>query len=229
MLKIIQINADTWRFEEDFVRFFLLTGTEKAVMIDSGINCPNAADIAKTLTDKPILLLNTHGDPDHTSGTGGFEKIHIHALDYIHCEIRKKYPNTSLVEINDGDRIELGNRPLKIIHIPGHTKGSVAVLDEKNRVLYAGDSVQNSSIYMFGEKRDPESFEKSLDKLIAMKENYDFIYSSHGDFMLPSEYAGKVKTAWMQVRNGNIKFDIIDLHGTKVKSYPAGYCGFFME
>ena len=50
MADIIQIDADTWRFEDGFVRFFLLVGKEKAVMIDSGINCPNAADLANKLT-----------------------------------------------------------------------------------------------------------------------------------------------------------------------------------
>lgn len=229
MAKIIQINTDTWRLEDDFVRFFLLTGKEKAVLIDSGANCPNAADIAKTLTDKPIMLLNTHGDGDHTSGTDGFERIHIHPLDYIHCNIQNRYSHTALVAINDGDVIELGSRPLRIIHIPGHTKGSVAVLDEKNRVLYAGDTVQRNHIYMFGEKRDPESYEESLDKLISMKDKYDCIYSSHGDFLLPAEYVEKVKAVWKRVQSGNMEFDVIDLHGIKVKSYTASDCGFFME
>ena len=56
MADIIQIDENTWRFEDGFVRFFLLAGEEKAVMIDSGVNCPNAADLAKELTDKPVIF-----------------------------------------------------------------------------------------------------------------------------------------------------------------------------
>jgi hypothetical protein len=37
-----------------------------AVMIDSGANCPNALELAKELTNKPVMLINTHGD-----GVGG--------------------------------------------------------------------------------------------------------------------------------------------------------------
>ncbi|MBR3103127.1 MAG: hypothetical protein IKH46_04825 [Lachnospiraceae bacterium] len=38
MAEIIEINEKTWRIEEGMVRFFVLEGAEKAVMIDSGMN-----------------------------------------------------------------------------------------------------------------------------------------------------------------------------------------------
>lgn len=229
MAETVQINKHTWRFEDGFVRFFLLEGDNKAVLIDSGANCPDAADIAKTITDKPIILLNTHGDGDHTSGTGGFSEIYMHPLDYIHCEVNKRYPDTSVVEIKDGDVIDLGGRPLRIIHIPGHTKGSVAVLDTRERVLYAGDSVQKGHIYMFGEKREPGQYEHSLDKLTALKDEYDYIYASHDEFLVPNDYAEKVKTVWKQVQSGELTYSTIELFGNKVKSYSTPICGFYTE
>ena len=61
MAEIIQIDANTWRLEDGFVRFFLLVGDDMAALIDSGADCPDAANITKTLTDKPIMLINTHG------------------------------------------------------------------------------------------------------------------------------------------------------------------------
>lgn len=69
MAEIIQINDTAWRIEDNGVRFFLLTGTEKALLIDSGMNTPNAKQIAESITKLPIMLLNTHADPDHISGT----------------------------------------------------------------------------------------------------------------------------------------------------------------
>ena len=39
--KVIQINARSWRIEDTGVRFFLLTGTEKALLIDSGMRAIN--------------------------------------------------------------------------------------------------------------------------------------------------------------------------------------------
>lgn len=228
MAEIIKIDEKTWRFEDGFVRFFLLAGDEKAVMIDSGVNCPEAAELAKTLTDKPVMLFNTHGDGDHTSGTEGFSEIHIHPLDYTNCGIAGRYPDTRLAEIKDGDIVELGNRPLKLIHIPGHTAGSVAILDINRRVLYSGDSVQKGHIYMFGSKREPENYEASLEKLIAMKADYDTIYASHDEFCLPAEYCEKVLQAWQKVRKGEAGYEMIDLFGNRVKSYTEEACGFYI-
>lgn len=229
MTEIIQIDSHTWIIEDGFVRFFLLEGNDKAAMIDSGVNSKDALNIAKSLTDKQVMLINTHGDGDHTSGTGMFSEIYMHGHDYINCDIASKFPATSLVELNDGDVIELGNRPLKVIFIPGHTKGSLAFIDVNNRALYAGDSVQKGHIYMFGKHRDVEQFEESLTKLIEIGDEYDRIYASHDEFEVPKDYAKKVKDAWIHVRKGNVPYEMIDIFGNKVKSYTTETCGFYME
>lgn len=228
MADIVQLNENTWSFEDGFVRFFLLTGEEKAVLIDSGMNCPDAAKMAAALTDKPLILLNTHGDGDHTSGTSSFSEIYIHPDDYVKCDVCNRYPGTKLHAIGDGDVIDLGGRPLKIIHIPGHTAGSVAILDVNNRVLIAGDSVQKGHIYMFGDKREPDKYEASLDKLIALKDEYDTIYASHDECVLPGDYVSRVKASWRKVRAGEVSYEIADLFGNKVKSYTTDDCGFYL-
>lgn len=229
MAEIIKIDDNTWRLEDGFVRFFLLEGEEKAVLIDSGVNCPDAFDIVKTLTDKPFILLNTHGDGDHTSGTSGFSHICIHPFDYEGCKVNNRYPDTVMIPVNDGDIIDLGKRTLKIIHIPGHTKGSIAILDMEKRVLYAGDSVQKGHIFMFGAKRCPQEYEESLEKLIDLKSEYDYIYASHDDFLLSNDYVEKVKEAWKQVNNGEVAYEMTDIFGNLVKSYTTPVCGFYRE
>ncbi len=153
----------------------------------------------------------------------------MHPYDYTGCDMAKRYPDTALVEVKDGDIIDLGARPLKIIHIPGHTKGSIAILDIENRALYAGDSVQKGHIYMFGEKRVPEMYENSLDKLIALQEEYDCIYASHDEYVVPKDYAQKVKEVWKQVLDGKVQYEMVELFGNAVKSYTTVYCGFYLE
>ena len=72
MAEIIRMDADTWRIEDTGVRFFVLEGTEKALMIDSGMNTPEARQLAESVTKKPLELLNTHADRDHISGKNPF-------------------------------------------------------------------------------------------------------------------------------------------------------------
>lgn len=229
MTEIIKINENTWRIEDGFVRFFLIEGSDKALLLDSGVNSQNAAEIIKEITDKPIMLLNTHGDMDHISGTGGFSKIHMHIEDYLGCDIKNKYPDVQFVKIEDGDMINLGNRMLQVIYIPGHTKGSIALLDLNNRILFAGDSVQKGNIFMFGNHRCKEMYKSSLEKLILLKDKYDVIYASHDEYALPDNYAEKVMEVWNLVCDKKIPYEIVELFGNKVKSYSTDICGFYIE
>ena len=228
MAEIVKIDVDTYRIEDDFVRFFLLKGRDFSIMIDSGVNCPDAYDMAKKLVPNEIILLNTHGVGDLISGTGGFKEIWMHKNDYINCAIQQRFPHVKLKELSDGDVLDMGDRRLKVLFVPGHTKGSLAFLDVEKRILYAGDSVQNTMIYMFGERRCPEVFEQTLDKLINLKEEYDYIYSSHGDFCLEKDFVDKVKASWLKVLNDEIEYQECVIHGNKVKAYKMDYCGFYL-
>ena len=78
MADIIKINDTTWRIEDNGVRFFFLVGTEKALLIDSGMNTLNAKQIAESITKLPIILLNTHADPDHIAGNVSFDYFYMH-------------------------------------------------------------------------------------------------------------------------------------------------------
>lgn len=79
--EVIQIDNDTWRIEdENRVRFFLLKGTQKALLIDAGMQVTNAREIAEKLTSLPIELIITHADPDHIRSHGEFEWFYMHTV-----------------------------------------------------------------------------------------------------------------------------------------------------
>lgn len=226
MREVIKINENTWRIEDEFVRFFLLTGTEKALLIDTGVNSPDAKELAESLTELPILLLNTHGDGDHTSGNAAFAEYYMHSDDYRNCGVAERTPDSTCKTIEDGMILELGNRPLQIFTMPGHTYGSVVVLDCNQRVLFSGDSVQTGGIFMFGEHRAPELLAASFEKIRAMKDRFDRIYPSHDTPDIPSDYVDKVAAAWKEVCEGKIKAQEINMFGNEVLQYSTEACGF---
>lgn len=229
MAEIIKIDDNTWRIEDSYVRFFLLAGKNKAALIDSGVNSIDAKDIAAKLTDLPIMLINTHGDGDHISGTGAFAEIHMAKEDYYNKDLNSLFPDTKLVELKDRDVIDLGARTLEVIKIPGHTKGSVALLDVERRMLFSGDTVQSGFIFMFGNHRAPEAYEAALIKLINESERYDIIIPSHDKAMLASDYTSKVLEAWRNVKNGKVEYEMTVLHDTDVKAYATEHCGFYCD
>lgn len=223
-----QIDEKTFRIEDGFVRFFLVIGTERAAVIDTGATKPEAKQLCEMLTDLPLVLLNTHGDGDHCSGTGAFSEIHIGAEDYVNCKLAEKFPDTVHVALTDGEIIDLGGRRLQAIQIPGHTKGSFAFLDLDNRLLLAGDTVQDFNIFMFGDHRAPEQFAAALQRLVELQSEYDAILSAHGTPVLPGDYAQRVLDAWRAVEHGNILGDVEEVHGNQVLLYKTETCGFYL-
>ena len=73
--QVLRIDENTWQIENGMVRFFLLKGTEKALLIDTGMTVRHAKEIASALTGLPVLLLNTHSDGDHTGCNDEFESF----------------------------------------------------------------------------------------------------------------------------------------------------------
>lgn len=224
MAQIIRIDDTTWSIEDSFVRFFLLEGENGAALIDCGASCKDARKIAQGLTDKRIILLCTHSDPDHISGADAFDEIHMHCADYD-----ERRMSSALIPLCDNDVIDLGNRRLRVIHIPGHTYGSLAFLDESRRTFYAGDSVQKGAIYMFGERRDLESFSSSLERIIALEDEFDRIISSHDQMILDKDHARRVRDAWISVLDGHVPYETRQLFGKTIRSYQTDACTFYLE
>ncbi len=224
MADIIMINENTWRIEDGMVRFFVLEGKDKALLIDSGMNTPDAAALAKTVTKKPLEMLNTHADRDHISGNTAFEKCYMSPAEEEN--FREAGGKGSIIPIGEGDIIDLGNRKLEIIDIPGHTPGSVAILDIDHRTLIAGDSVQDGNIFMFGKFRDLDSYIKSMEKLIGLKDRFDEVYPSHGTFPVQPGLIDKLIEGAHRIANGQSQGKPVDIFGNQVMLHKFDYAGF---
>ena len=80
----------------------------------------------------------------------------------------------------EGTVIDLGGRPLEIIHTPGHTPGSVCILDIDHRELYTGDTVCDEGILLHLEHCcSVHTFLNSIQKLKACAGRYDRMWPGH--------------------------------------------------
>ena len=226
--KIIQMNKNTWRIEDGGVRFFLLTGTEKALLIDSGMNVRNARDIAAGLTDLPLFLLNTHADRDHIGSNEQFEIFYMHPAEEPVYRLSGK-PGV-ILPVEDGDVLDLGERALRIIHLPGHTPGSIAVLDAQDRALISGDAIQaNGNIFMFGSHRDLEAYIRSLERLKTLQDQFDEIWPSHADIPIGPEAIPKLCEGARNVLAGKMQGVPTELHGMDIMVYDVGISRFLCD
>jgi glyoxylase-like metal-dependent hydrolase (beta-lactamase superfamily II) len=66
--------------EPGHVNSFLIQGTGSAILMDTGLGVANIRKVAEQLTDKPLLVVNSHYHFDHSGGNRLFEKIAIHRI-----------------------------------------------------------------------------------------------------------------------------------------------------
>ncbi|MBR2808573.1 MAG: MBL fold metallo-hydrolase [Oscillospiraceae bacterium] len=221
--EIIPINENSWRIEDRGVRCFLLTGSEKALLIDSGRELHTARDIAESLTDLPVMLLNTHADGDHTGSNEQFESFYMHPDEEAH--FRRGGRDGTIIPVREGDILDLGGRELRIIDLPGHTPGSIAVLDVGNRVLISGDPVQeHGRIFMFGAHRNMENYIRSLEHLETFTAEFDEIWPSHADIPISPALIRKLHDGARAVLDGKVAGSPVEVHGNQVIAYDLGFC-----
>ena len=227
MSEIIRINEDTWRIEDNGVRLFVLEGKEKALLIDSGMRTPNAREIAEGITKLPLELLNTHADPDHISGNEAFQSVLMSPME--EAVYRAHGGKANIIPVKNGDVLDLGNRPLEIIDLPGHTPGSIAILDRNHRALISGDSIQDGRIFMFGNHRNMKNYIDSLSNLSQYEGRFDTIYPSHGSFPVSPELTAKLVSGAKQILSGQAEGSVVDVFGKSVMLYQFEFAGFLCD
>lgn len=221
--EIIQMNRNTWRIEDGGVRFFLLAGKEKALLVDSGMTVANAKEIAQSLTDLPLFLLNTHADRDHIACNDQFDQFYMHPDE--EPVYRRSGKPGKILPVRQGDVIDLGERKLEIIELPGHTPGSIAVLDISSRVLISGDPIQrNGRIFMFGSHRNMKAYIQSLEKLEERIPEFDEIWPSHADIPVSPDTIAMLKEGTKDILAGKVQGQDTEMHGHKIKAYDLGFC-----
>ena len=91
------------------------------------------------------------------------------------------FPITVDKIIKEGDVISNGRFSLKVLEIPGHTPGSIALFDEKRKILFTGDTWYGDN--KIGNWKHPggnlKELEASINKL--RKLNSKIIFPGHGD------------------------------------------------
>lgn len=77
-----EIAPKTYEIGEfDCASIFLLIGSEKAMLIDTGVGIGDLKGFVRKLTDKPLIVCYTHNHVDHVGGAGAFDNAHLHPAD----------------------------------------------------------------------------------------------------------------------------------------------------
>lgn len=219
--EILSITRGTWRMEDAGVRSFLFAGSEIALLIDSGKTISNMKDIAQRLTSKPLMLVNTHADFDHIASNPQFEAAYMHPAEYPHY-FKVQNRRGSVRPLWDGVQIDIGGRSFEVIATPGHTPGSISLLDRQDRILIGGDGIQDGQIYLYGPHRSLTAYLYSLKRLADRIDEFDTVYPSHGSFPMPSSQITRLIEGVEKMMAGRIQGIPADSFGTPIKVYGIG-------
>lgn len=170
---------------------YVVIGSRCAAVIDTGENRRNLKKFVKTITDKPLIVCNTHGHFDHTGANGQFKEYPIYMSQFAcdNCKTPHNYLNPQDYDldyvpqpIREGSIIDLGDHILEVYEVPCHSPGSLAYLDRKARMLFTGDEVEAGQVLIYGDIRKMCSVERYRDNMKRLKDlstEYDFICPGH--------------------------------------------------
>lgn len=201
-----QISEHFWIIEENGVRMFLFEGSEKALLVDTGFGTLPIREMAEALTDKPITLVNTHTDRDHVGRNREFSPVYMHPaeMDRYRSSLPEGCSMENVRPLWEGEVIDLGGWRFEVILTPGHTPGSIMLLERDKRMLISGDSIQNGNIFMFGPGRNMRALQCSLEKMAALTDAFDTVWPSHADYPLKPDIIPEILAGTQELLAGRL-------------------------
>ena len=164
-------------YEKPFI--YLFFGDERALLLDTGSRNGNLAPtlqrtvknwLQRTKRESiRLVVAHSHSHSDHVAGDAELQAMHDPAISvtFVPAEVeatKRFYKITNWPE--EVGQVDLGNRVIDVIPIPGHDVVSVALYDRQTAILFTGDSLYPGRLYV----HDLPDFQKSTERMIRFTE-----------------------------------------------------------
>lgn len=220
------IEPGLWRIKEGHVYMYLIEGEEASLLVDTGLGGGDLKGLIQSLTKKPLEVLNTHCHGDHTGGNRQFDWVYLHPSDWAAYEKTPEGGGVDLETVEQEDVIDLGGIVLEVVHIPGHTPGSVALLESEKRWLFPGDSLQEGPIYMFMDTCSLRAQLESLKKLSTLE--FDRAFPCHNREEVDKSWIEPLVACGEKILAGDLEGEPAELgRGPKCKIYRDGKVSYY--
>lgn len=186
----------------------LLTGENRALLVDTGYGTEDVCAFIRSLTDKPLTVMLTHSHHDHAMGARWFDQVHLMAAD---CGTYAEFTGPAMRErvaqqargkgivVDDAFltadfpapiplescEINLSGLTARIISCPGHTPGSAVVYVPEHRLLLTGDNWNPCTWLFFEAALGAKAYRRNVRGLLALP--FRHVLCSHQLRMYPRE------------------------------------------
>ena len=187
-----ELEPGIFRIGNSAVFMDLIVGSHHALLFDTGYGFGDLKALVRSITDKPLYVVNSHGHVDHACCNAQFGGAYIHPADMALCRLhntrdyRRMELDTAQVPMDfdleaylslgpgalapvlEGDTFDLGGILLEVLHFPGHTAGSIGLYCREEGLLYVGDAM-NCFVWLFlPEAQSLSTYIGSLRKAAAL-------------------------------------------------------------
>jgi glyoxylase-like metal-dependent hydrolase (beta-lactamase superfamily II) len=185
---------------------WLVHGRERDLLLDSGMGLRPLRDEIAALRERPVNLVCTHCHFDHMGAAHEFETRLGHkseAQDYaapdlarscakawIGSELLTALPHEGYElsrftltpapltgHLDEGDVIDLGDRVFQVLHLPGHSPGSISLYEKATATLFSGDVIYDGMLIDNAWHSDAEAYRHSLARLKELP--VDTVHAGH--------------------------------------------------
>jgi glyoxylase-like metal-dependent hydrolase (beta-lactamase superfamily II) len=137
-------------------------------------------------------------------------------------------PGPSPRVLHDGDVIDLGDRSLTVLHTPGHSPDSICLLDDRDGLLFGGDTLNSGPIYAQAPESDLGDFARSTARLATLERDVSLVCMGHfGRAIAEPRYLTDVAEAFDRLVSGDpsVRFRAQqDCEGDEVREAVFGQC-----
>lgn len=205
---------------------YLLNGSERSLLIDTGLGICNISNVVNELTDKPVTAVATHIHWDHIGGHKYYPDFYVHKdeLDWLtggfpqsldavrrfvteRCELPSHYDvnsyelfqGTPSRLLSGGESIDIGGRRLKVLHTPGHSPGHICFWEEERGYLFTGDLIYKGMLAAWFPSTDPEAYLESLEKAAVLPA--ERIFPGHHSLDIKPEIIIRMRDAFRSLKD----------------------------
>lgn len=147
--RVTFLRPGLWQLEDwSGASYYLAEGKERALVIDTGMGAQPIPPLLTELTDKPLDLALTHAHGDHAAHAGEFARIYVPAAERSLLSGSLTPEDERIIEVRDGDVIQLGGMAVEAVLCAGHTPGSTVYLDHGHRCVFCGDALGSGTFVL---------------------------------------------------------------------------------